>query len=128
MTYFEKRLAAPATLSPPLKRFFPVALAGILLRAGRTEEAMARLKQGMASGKGTKIEQNPSDWAYMSLALARNGESAEARRWLQKLNQWRPDSQYSFWETQEIELLRDEAEALTLDADFPTSPFIRLDR
>ena len=41
----------------------------------------------------------------------RKGNQAEARRWLDRLRTWRPDSSVPFWDLQEIELVRKEAAA-----------------
>ena len=53
------------------------ALGGLLLRAGRIDEAIARVNEGIAAAKDVEI---PSGWAYLALALARKGSLAEARR------------------------------------------------
>jgi hypothetical protein len=65
----------------------------------------------------------PTDRAYLALAHARRGDFAEARRSLERLRAARPDSSATFWDLQELALLRGEAEALLLDAEFPSDPF-----
>ncbi len=68
---------------------FSNALGGLLLRAGRIDEAIARVNEGIAAAKEVEI---PTDWAYLALAHARKGSLAEARRWLERLRTSRPDS------------------------------------
>ena len=99
------------------------ALGGLLLRSGRIDESIARLDEGMTAEKEAE---RPSDWASKALAHAKKGDYASAHRWLKKLRAWRPDSQYSFWDIQELELLGREAESLVLDAAFPRDPFAQL--
>jgi eukaryotic-like serine/threonine-protein kinase len=81
-----------------------------------------------AAISGTQYEVNPAGWAYLALAHARKEEFAEARQWLEKLKKWRPDSQFTFWDLEEIDLLRGEAQALMLDTGFPIDPFVSLGR
>ena len=81
------------------------------------------LNQRTAAAKEARHEELATDWAYLSLAHARKGRFAEARHWLERLRTWRPDSRASFWDLQELALLRGEAESLLLDAEFPSDPF-----
>jgi WD40 repeat protein/tetratricopeptide (TPR) repeat protein len=120
MGWFERRLSAVPAPTPAYRHYFLNALGGLLLRSGQIDESIARLDEGMAAAKEAEL---PSDWAYMALARAIKGDDAEARRWIRKLRAWHPDSQYSFWEIQQLELLRGEAEALVLEAGFPRDPF-----
>jgi hypothetical protein len=53
-----------------------------------------------------------ADLAYLALAQARKGKLVEARKMLDPLRAWRPDSSTTFWDLQEVDLLRSEAEAL----------------
>jgi hypothetical protein len=85
------------------------ALGGLLLRAGRLDEAIVRIHEGIAAAKDVEF---PTDWTYLALALARKGKLAEARQVLRRFRDWRPDSSFTFWDLQEIALLRSEAEAL----------------
>ena len=82
---------------------------GLLLRAGRPDEAIARIQEGIAAEKDKEF---PTDWAYLALAHARKGELAEARQMLERLRERHPDSSLPFWDLQETTLLRSEAEAL----------------
>jgi hypothetical protein len=50
------------------------------------------------------------------------GRLGEARHWLQRLRTWQTDAA-SFWDLQELALLRGEAGSLLLDAEFPSDPF-----
>ncbi len=92
-----------------MRHFFTNALGGLLLSAGRLDEAIARINEGIAAAKNVEI---PSDWAYLALAQARKGKLVEARKMLDRLRDWRPDSSTTFWDLQEVTLLRSEAEAL----------------
>jgi hypothetical protein len=96
-----------------------------MLRAGRLDEALARLSEGIAAAREVEF---PTDWTYLALAYARKGDFLDSHRWLERLRAWQPDSTTTFWDIQEIGLLRSEAEALILDAGFPTNPFAHLDR
>jgi hypothetical protein len=91
------------------RHYFSNALGGLLLRAGRLDEAIARINEGIAAAKDVEI---PTDWAYLALAHARKGKLVEARQMLERVRDWRPDPSTIFWELQEITLLRNEAEAL----------------
>jgi tetratricopeptide (TPR) repeat protein len=60
-------------------------LGGVLLRAGRTKEAIARLQQA--------LERRPSgdqvgDELLLALAYQRLGRAEEARRWLNQARAW----------------------------------------
>jgi hypothetical protein len=118
--WFESRLAAVPTPRPLYQHFFSSALGGILLRAGRVDEAIARVSQGIAATKETEL---PTDWAYLAVAHARKGSLAEARRCLDRLRAARPDPQASFRDVEELALLRSEAESVLFDAEFPGNPF-----
>jgi tetratricopeptide (TPR) repeat protein len=102
---------------------FPNALGAVLIRAGRIDEAIARLNEGTAAAKEAKLQDYPTDWAYLALALARKGNFDEARRWLDRLRTFRPVPSFTFWDLQELALLRSEAESLLLDVEFPSDPF-----
>jgi WD40 repeat protein len=120
IAYFEKRLSAAPAPPPLYSHLFSNALAGLHLRAGRLDEAIARANQGVAAAKEVEV---PTDWAYLALAHARAGRSDEARRWLDRLRATRPDPQATFWDLQEIALLQGEVESLLKDAGRPRDPF-----
>jgi hypothetical protein len=82
-----------------------------------------RLNEGMAAAKEAKLQDYPTDWSYLALAHARKGNLAEARRWLDRLRTFRPVPSFTFWDLQELALLRSEAESLLFDAEFPGDPF-----
>src|SRR5262249_30352362 len=98
---------------------FSNALGGLLLWAGRVDEAIVRLNDGITAAAG----ESPTDWAYLALAHARKANFPEARRSLKRLRASRPDSSTSFSDLQELELLKGEAESLLFDAEFPSDPF-----
>jgi predicted Zn-dependent protease len=117
--WLEHRLSAVPAPRPMYRHIFASALGGLLLRAGRVDEAIVRLNEGIAAA----AVEIPTDWAYLALAHARKGDLAEARRSLERLRASRPDPQASFWEHQELALVRSEAESLLFDAEFPNDPF-----
>jgi tetratricopeptide (TPR) repeat protein len=97
-------------------------LGGLSLRAGRLDEAIARLTEGIAADHYDL----PSDWAFLSQSHARKGDTNAARRYLDRLRSWDPvKDRATFWEIQEDALLRREAEALLFDRSFPVDPFVR---
>jgi predicted Zn-dependent protease len=109
IAWFERRLSDVPALRPVWRHAFWNVFGGLLLRAGRPEEAIARIQEGTAVATDVQI---PTDWIYLALAHARKGKLAEARQMLERLRERRPDSSLSFWDLQEIALLRSEAEAL----------------
>jgi Flp pilus assembly protein TadD len=121
MVWMESRLSAVPAPKLDARHLFSNALGGLLLRAGRIDEAIVRLNEGIAAM--TKDMQFPGDWSYLALAHAHKGNMVEARRMLDLLRDWRPDSPPSFWDLQELSLLQGEAEALLFDAGFPSDPF-----
>jgi tetratricopeptide (TPR) repeat protein len=109
IAWMESRLSAVPAPSPVGRHYSSNALGGVLLRAGRVDEAIVRINEGIAAAKDVEI---PSDWAYLAMAHVRNGNPAEARKILDRLREWRPDSTTTFWDLQEVTLLRSETEAL----------------
>jgi tetratricopeptide (TPR) repeat protein len=108
IAWFERPLSAVPASRPDVRHYFLNALGGLLLRTGRLDEAMARINEGIAA-KGVEL---PTDWTYLALAHAHKGQLAEARQMLERSPEWPPDSPPTFWDLQEIALLRNEAEAL----------------
>jgi hypothetical protein len=123
MGWLESRLSTLPGPPPAYRHLFSSALGGLLLRTGRSDEAISRLNEGIAVAKETKNEESRANWAYLSLAHARKRNVAEARRWLERLRAVRLDSRSYFWDLQELAILRSEAESLLFDAAFPTDPF-----
>jgi hypothetical protein len=122
IAWMENRLSAVPASRADLRHMFSNALGGLLLRAGRLDEAIVRVNAGIAALKDMQL---PNDWTYLALAHARNRNMVEARNMLNRLRDWRPDSSATFWDLQEVTLLRSEAEALLFDAGFPRDPFKR---
>ena len=110
---------------PPIYRpyYFPNALAGCSSAPAGSTRRSLRLNEGTAAAKEAKFQDYPTDWAYLALAHARKGNLAEARRWLDRLRTLRPASSMSFWDLQQLALLRSEAESVLFDAEFPSDPF-----
>ncbi len=95
-----------------------------LYRAGRFQDAIRRLVEGIKGRKGTE---EPADWTFLAMAHHRLGHREETRRWLDKLRNHHPSTDPNrFWDELEIRLLRSEAEAVILyDPVFPANPFAR---
>jgi Flp pilus assembly protein TadD len=106
IAWLELRQSDVPALRDLWKHAFWNAFGGLLLRAGRVDDAIARINEGIAAAKDVQV---PTDWAYLAMAHARKGDLAEARQMLERL---RPVSSSTFWDRQEIDLLRSEAEAL----------------
>jgi eukaryotic-like serine/threonine-protein kinase len=120
IAYFEKRLSATPAPPPLYRHLFSNALGGLLLRAGRIDEAIARLNEGITAAKDIEL---PNDWAYLAMAHARKRNFAEAHRCLERLPALPPDASAPFWDIQELARLRTEAELMIRDAEFPREPF-----
>jgi WD40 repeat protein/serine/threonine protein kinase/Flp pilus assembly protein TadD len=99
-------------------------LGAALYRAGRFQEAINRLEEGIRLRGGQALAQ---DWTFLALAHHRLGHDAEAHSWLERIRNYRPSERaQDFWNEVEIRLLRSEAEAVILyDGAFPTEPFAR---
>jgi WD40 repeat protein/tetratricopeptide (TPR) repeat protein len=109
IAWMEGRLSAVPAPSPVARHLFSNAFGGLLLRAGRLDEAIARIYEGIAAAKDVEL---PTDWTYLALVEARKGKLVEARKMLDRLRDWRPEPSTTFWDLQEVTLLRSEAEAL----------------
>jgi WD40 repeat protein/tetratricopeptide (TPR) repeat protein len=97
-------------------------LGAALYRAGRFAEAVRRLEEGIQKRKGVSTWE---DWVFLAMAHHRLGHHDEARRWLDRFRDRRPNlAPSAFWGELEIRLLRAEAEAVVLwDPTFPADPF-----
>jgi tetratricopeptide (TPR) repeat protein len=97
-------------------------LGAVLYRAGRFEDAIHRLEEGIRLRKGQSL---PQDWVFLSMARGRLGHHNEARRWLDRFRSYQPNADPNqFWEELEIRLLRTEADAVVVyDPIFPADPF-----
>ena len=97
-------------------------LGAVLYRAGRFEDAIRRLEEGIRLRKGESL---PQDWAFLSMSHGRLGHHDEARRWLDRFRSYQPNADpNNFWNELEIRLLRNEAEAVVVyDPIFPADPF-----
>jgi tetratricopeptide (TPR) repeat protein len=97
-------------------------LGAALYRAGRFAEAVRRLEEGIEKRRGVN---NEADWVFLAMAHHRLGHHDEARRWLDRFRDRRPElAPNLFWFELEIRLLRAEAEAVVLwDPIFPADPF-----
>ncbi len=97
-------------------------LGAALYRAGRFEDAIRRLGEGIQLRSGKSL---PQDWVFLAMAHHRLGHRDEARRWLDRLRNRQPSmNPKQFWDELEIRILRSEAEAAVLyDPVFPPDPF-----
>ena len=68
IAWMESRLSAAPAPEPEARHLFSNAIGGLLLRAGRTDEAIVRVNEGIAAMK--KDLQLPGDWTYLALAHA----------------------------------------------------------
>ncbi len=84
-------------------------LGAILYRAGRYQEAVARLRESIQAKGGKGL---PQDWVFLALAQHRLGETTEARQLLDKVKQAKVADPGAIWNNVEIELLRQEAQKL----------------
>jgi WD40 repeat protein/serine/threonine protein kinase len=93
-------------------------LAAALYRAGRYEEAIHRLNEGIrARGDGG----DPRAFAFLAMAHHRLGHRDEAQHWLDKLAAYRPKAGAEFfWDDVEVRILRREAESSILGS--PRAP------
>jgi tetratricopeptide (TPR) repeat protein len=84
-------------------------LGGVLYRAGRYREAVARLREGVEAGGG---EGTLLDWALLAMAHQRLGEAEEARKYLANVVRRTEKEGGDLWAGVEAELLRQEAEVV----------------
>jgi tetratricopeptide (TPR) repeat protein len=101
--------------------FFWNTLGAALYRAGRYDEAIRRLEEGI---QAAGVERS-SDRAFLAMAHHHLGHHDEARRWLNRLRENQPGMELrGSWYELEVRLLRSEAEAVILyDPVFPDDPF-----
>jgi WD40 repeat protein/serine/threonine protein kinase len=111
-----------AAEDPFESKFYFRWLGWALYRAGRYDEAIRRLQEAFAQGRG-----GPADFAFLSMAHHRLGHREEALGSLDRLRKYQPVSAPDrFWYDHAIRLLRSEAEAVILyDPVFPDDPFAR---
>jgi tetratricopeptide (TPR) repeat protein len=97
-------------------------LGAALYRAGRYQEAISRLDEGIRRRGGQSL---PQDWVFLAMAHHQLGHDVEAHSWVDRLRSYRPNQgDGAYWNELEIHLLRREAEAAILyDPVFPAYPF-----
>jgi tetratricopeptide (TPR) repeat protein len=101
---------AVAGYPPHLKRLALNTLGAALYRAGRIDEAIARLDESVKASGGVGV---PQDWAFLAMAHHKKGNVEEARRWLEKLRSHKPDPKAGFsTDVVECRIFLKEAEAL----------------
>ena len=100
--------AALAGYPAAQKRYALNTLGVVLYRAGRIDEAIARLDESVkASGGGV-----PQDWVFLAMAHHKKGHAEEAGRWLEKTRAGVKDDP-------EVRILLREAEALLKETTPP---------
>jgi len=118
------RLAESAVKGGPEfnKAKFLHTLGAALYRAGRFDEAIRRLEEGIRLRGGVSV---PREWAFLAMTHHGLGHRDDARQWLERLREHQPSADSAeFWNELEIRLLRSEAEAVILyDPTFPADPF-----
>jgi WD40 repeat protein/serine/threonine protein kinase/tetratricopeptide (TPR) repeat protein len=116
----EKALAG---YPPDKKRFALNTLGAALYRAGRIDEAIARLDESVRASGGAGY---PQDWAFLAMAHYKKGNADKARSWLEKARSYKPDEKSGFsMNLVESRMLIREAEAL-LKGALPARPEPRL--
>jgi eukaryotic-like serine/threonine-protein kinase len=105
------------------KSYWLNTLGAALYRAGRFDEAIRRMEEGIqlwGGGQG-----RPADWLFLAMAHHRLGHRDLAHRWLERMRDYQPsESPDQFPRELEIRLLRSEAEAVVVyDPVFPADPF-----
>jgi WD40 repeat protein len=85
-------------------------LGAVLYRAGRIDEAIARLDESVKASGGVG---GPQDWAFLAMAHHKKGNDDEARRCLEKLRSFKLDEKVAFSkDAVEVRMFLREAEAL----------------
>jgi WD40 repeat protein/serine/threonine protein kinase/Flp pilus assembly protein TadD len=99
-------------------------LGAALYRAGRFNEAIRRLEEGVRLRGGVS---QGNEWVFLAMAHHRLGHRDLARRWLERLPEHQPSADPAeFWHELEFRLLRSEAEAVIVyDPVFPADPFAK---
>ena len=116
----EKALAG---YPPDQKRLALNTLGAALYRAGRIDEAIARLDESVKASGGVGV---PQDWAFLAMAHHKKGNDDEARRWLEKLRSHKADEKAGLsTDVVECRIFLKEAEALLREARL-RAPLIRL--
>jgi tetratricopeptide (TPR) repeat protein len=84
---------AVALYPPNQKRFALNTLGAALYRAGRFEDAIARLDESVKAAGGAGV---PQDWVYLAMSHHKKGNAEEARRWLEKVRAYAKDEKIPF--------------------------------
>ena len=105
----EKAMAAPIWNNS--KEFTLFVLGAALYRAGRIDEAIARLEMSEKS-YGKESPPSPELWIYLAMAHHKKGNADEARRWLEKARSHKPAKPKKVLEDLKDRLLLKEAEEL----------------
>ncbi|HWE36798.1 MAG TPA: hypothetical protein VG406_09550 [Isosphaeraceae bacterium] len=113
-------LAEAAVGATPADRRAPTlnTLGAVLYRAGKPDQAIDRLKEGIRRSDGQGTAQ---DWAFLALAYLARGDAEGARPWIDRLARRQPSTDpVQLWDELEIEVLRREVEAAGKAAPVPS--------
>jgi tetratricopeptide (TPR) repeat protein len=127
-------LAEKAAKSDPKSHSYLNTLGAVLYRAGRLDEAVARLSEADAvvNEPSGPIKSSPAyTWFFLAMAHHRLGHSEKAKKWLDKAAAWTDKAIREADKNTEdlpwnrrltLNLLRAEAQALLKSAPAPQSP------
>ena len=119
-----------ATIDPAdrgFKRQCLRTLGAVLYRLGRYREAIDRIQEGIALGRGEATpEEAVLEAVFLAMAHFRMGDTEKARALLAGPWSDEPDPRLvgEWWNDRPLRLLRREAARLILDRDFPSDPFV----
>jgi len=101
---------AVAQAPAPAKALVLNTLGATLYRAGRCQDAVAKLNESVAANGGAGVMQ---DWLFLAMAHHRLGEAMLAKKWLDKAASAPPTpGDEHFWDNAEVDGLRREVRAL----------------
>ncbi len=115
-------LAVSGTPDAQRKASYLNTLGAAVYRAGRFDDAIRRLEEGIQLRNETS---GPQDWVFLAMAHHRLGHRDHAVRYLERLRSRKPGKgRTPSWDDLEIRRLQTEAEATILyDPIFPADPF-----
>ncbi len=100
--------------------YLQINLAAALYRAGRYDEAVARI---LGARRTENLDEFPESRAFLAMAYQRLGKANDARKWLALAEKWSLSDDPG--EELTRELLIQEARTVVLDFGFPSDPFCR---
>jgi WD40 repeat protein len=124
LAWIENLPAAAPPTRKDIKRGFQQVSGALLFRAGRSAEAIGRIREAIETGDG---KASFDEAVLLAMLASQAGEGAQARAMLDRLGDVGPDgpSSDAWWSVQARRLLRREAIRMILDPGFPADPFAR---